>query len=83
MPPRYSLTIDRFEGPTKSIAVMLTDDGESFNLPKSILPPTAQPGDVLTMSLELDPEQTQAVADETRRIQAELKKRDPGGDLEL
>ncbi len=83
MPVRHSLTLDRFEGPSKQIAVMLTDDGESFNLPKSLLPPTAKPGDILTFSLELDPEQTRAVAEETRRVQDKLKKSDPGGDIKL
>ena len=83
VPTRHSLTLDRFEGKSKQIAVMLTDDGESFNLPKSILPPTAKPGDIFTLSLELDSEQTRDVADETRRMQDKLKERDPGGDLKL
>lgn len=83
MPVRHSLSLDRFEGRSNQIAVMLTDDGESFNLPRSILPPTAKPGDILTLSLELDPEQTKAVADETRRVQGKLTERDPGGDIKL
>ena len=83
MPHRHSLTLDRFEGKTKQIAVMLTDDGETINLPKSILPPTAKPGDILTFSLEIDTEQTRDIADETRRVQGKLKERDPGGDLQL
>jgi hypothetical protein len=80
---RHFLTIDRFEGETKQIAVMLTDEGDSFNLPRSILPPNAKPGDILTFDLELDNEQTRDVADETRRVQERLKRRDPGGDLKL
>jgi hypothetical protein len=80
---RHFLTIDRFEGKSKQIAVMLTDDGDSFNLPRSILPPNAKPGDILTFDLELDNEQTRDVADETRRVQERLKRRDPGGDLKL
>jgi len=83
VPVRHSLSLDRFEGRSNQIAVMLTDDGESFNLPRSILPPTAKPGDILTLSLELDPEQTKAVADETRRVQGRLTERDPGGDVKL
>lgn len=83
MSVRHSLTLDRFEGKSKQIAVLLTDDGESFNLPKAVLPPDAKPGDILTLSLEIDREQTQAVADETKRVQKKLKESDPGGDLKL
>ena len=51
------LSLDRFEGKGKQIAVLLTDDGETLNLPKSILPPGVKPGDVLTLTLEHDPSQ--------------------------
>ena len=36
------LSLDRFEGKGKQIAVLLTDDGEALNLPRSILPPGTQ-----------------------------------------
>ena len=32
------LSLDRFEGENKSIAVLLTDDGDTINFPKSLLP---------------------------------------------
>jgi hypothetical protein len=77
------LSLDRFEGKGKQIAVLLTDDGETVNLPKSILPPASKPGDVLTLTLERDPAATRQVANETRDVQDRLAERDPGGDIKL
>jgi len=78
------LSLDRFEGKGKqTIAVLLTDDGDTLNMPRSLLPPSARPGDVLTLSLEPDPEATRQLAEETRRVQNNLAKRDPGGDITL
>jgi Protein of unknown function (DUF3006) len=77
------LSLDRFEGKGKLIAVLLTDDGETLNFPRSILPPSAKPGDVLTLTLEHDPVATRQVADETRQVQDRLAERDPGGDIKL
>ena len=61
----------------------LTDDGETLNLPRSILPPGTQPGDVLTLTLERDAAATRQVAEETRQVQDKLAERDPGGDIKL
>jgi hypothetical protein len=77
------LSLDRFEGKGKQIAVLLTDDGETFNLPKSILPAGTRPGDVLTLSLSRDDVATKQVAEETRQVQDKLAERDPGGDIKL
>jgi hypothetical protein len=77
------LSIDRFEGERKQTAVLLADDGTPINLPKALLPKGARPGDVLTVQIERDTEATKRVADATRRVQDDLKKRDPGGDLRL
>ena len=77
------LSIDRFEGDRKHTAVLLADDGTAINFPKSLLPRGARPGDVLTVQIERDVQATRKVADETRKVQAELKKRDPGGDIWL
>jgi len=79
----FRLSLDRFEGKGKQIAVLLTDDGEILNMPRSLLPPAARPGDVLTLSLEQDAEATRRLAEDTRRVQDELSKRDPGGDIKL
>ncbi len=83
MAVRHSLSVDRFEGRDRAIAVLLTDDGESVNVPRSLLPPGVKPGDVLTLTLEYDAEATRGLADETRRIQGELSRRDPGGDIRI
>jgi Protein of unknown function (DUF3006) len=77
------LSLDRFEGKGKQVAVLLSDDGETVNLPRSILPPGVKPGDVLTLTLEHDPVATRQVALETRAVQDRLAERDPGGDIKL
>ena len=58
MAVRLSLSLDRFEGKGKQIAVLLTDDGDTLNVPKSLLPPNSKPGDVLTLTLEHDAQAT-------------------------
>ena len=81
MPTR--LSFDRFEGKGKQIAVLVADDGTTVNVPKSLLPSGAKPGDVLTLSLELDAAATAKLKKETRSVQDDLSKRDPGGDIKL
>jgi Protein of unknown function (DUF3006) len=78
-----SLSLDRFEGKGKQIAVLLTDDGDVINVPKSLLPPDAKPGDVLTFTLERDAQATRDLADRTRQVQDRLSQNDPGGDIKL
>ncbi len=77
------LSLDRFEGKGKQIAVLMTDDGLALNLPKSILPPGTKPGDVLTLTLERDDLASKQLAEETRQVQDRLADRDPGGDIKL
>jgi hypothetical protein len=81
MPVR--LSFDRFEGKGKQIAVLVADDGATLNVPKSLLPAGARPGHVLNLTLELDPGASAELAKETRRVQDDLSKRDPGGDIKL
>ncbi|HZW33822.1 MAG TPA: DUF3006 domain-containing protein [Isosphaeraceae bacterium] len=83
MSVRLSLSLDRFEGKGKSIAVLLTDSGEALNIPRSLLVPDAVPGDVLALTLERDAAATRQLAEQTRRLQDKLSRRDPGGDLRL
>ena len=77
------LSLDRFEGKKKSIAVLVTDDGESINLPRALLPPDAKAGDVLALTLERDVDETRKLAEETQQVQKDLEKTDPGGDIKL
>ncbi len=83
MAKSLSLSFDRLEGKGKSIAVLLTDDGLTINFPHALLPLEAKPGDVLSLTLEVDAAATSELASRTRRIQDELSKQDPGGDLKL
>ena len=77
------LSFDRFEGKGKQqIAVLVADDGTAVNIPRPFLPP-APPGDVLTLSLDLDPGATAKLKKETKSVQDDLAKRDPGGDIKL
>jgi hypothetical protein len=77
------VSLDRFEGRNKSIAVLVTDEGEQIHVPRSLLPSGSKAGDVLSLTLERDPEATKNLAEETRQVQQDLKKIDPGGDLKL
>jgi Protein of unknown function (DUF3006) len=77
------LSIDRFEGPHKEIAVLVFDDGRSFNIPRALLPKDAKAGDVVRLTLERDPAATARIADETRKVRDELTRGDHGGDIQL
>jgi hypothetical protein len=79
----HRLSLDRFEGKNKSIAVLLTEDGDAINVPKGLLPAGVKAGDVLTLSLERDAEATRKLVEETRALQQELTKGDSGGDIKL
>ena len=77
------LSIDRFEGRKKEIAVLLTDDGTQINFPKNLLPKGVKAGDILSFVIERDLEATRQVSDQTSAVQDQLKKTDPGGDIRL
>ena len=79
----HRLSLDRFEGKNKSIAVLLTEAGDAINLPRALLPAGVKAGDVLTLSLGRDDEATRKLAEETRSLQRELKKGDTGEDIKL
>ena len=73
-------SVDRFEG---KLAVLVDDGGRQINFPCDLLPKGTRAGDVLTFAIERDTEATRQIQAETKAVQAELKKRDPGGDLKL
>lgn len=77
------LSLDRFEGKGKSIAVLVAEDGTSINVPKVFLPEGAKAGDVLNLALEVDAAATAKLAADTARLQKDLKQTDPGGDIKL
>ncbi len=78
-----SLGLDRFEGHAKEIAVLVDDDGQQFNVPRSLLPADATPGWVFTCSFQHDPDATSQLAMRAQQLQTELRKTDPGGDIHL
>jgi hypothetical protein len=80
---KIQLSIDRFEGKRKEIAVLVTDEGQQLNFPRALLPAGAKAGEVLTLDIERDLEATKQLRQETRKLQEELRKRDPGGDINL
>jgi hypothetical protein len=77
------LSIDRFEGDKKQIAVLLAEDGTAIDFPRALLPKRAKAGDILTLQIERDAGATRKLAAATRKVQDQLKKTDPGGDLKL
>ena len=79
----HRLSIDRFEGKKKEIAVLATDDGRQVELPRDLLPKGAKAGEVLTLAIERDVEATRGLVEETRKVRDRLKKPDPGGDIQL
>ena len=48
------LSIDRFEGEQSNIAMLLIDAGQQIDFPRDLLPADAQPGDVLSVTIERD-----------------------------
>lgn len=77
---KIQLSVDRFEG---SLAVLVGETGEPIEMPKGLLPAGTKAGDVLSFLIERDPEATAQLKADTKELQDELSKRDPGGDLAL
>ena len=76
------LSIDRFEGDRKQIAVLLAEDGTAINFPKIMLPKGAGPAIFLTFQIDRlrgDPEPDRGHP----QGPGSLKKTDPGGDITL
>jgi hypothetical protein len=78
-----SLSIDRYEGSKKEIAVLVADDGRSFDLPRWLLPKGAKAGDVVSLSIDRDPGATAQLVAKTKKVQADLAKGDDGKDIQL
>lgn len=85
------VVIDRIEGPR---AVLVDDDGTSFEVERTLLPegsregvvltvPSAGPGPLAWERARVDPEATEERLAEAREVLGELRKRDPGGDVVL
>jgi hypothetical protein len=77
------LCVDRFEGRKKEIAVLLTENDRQIPFPRDLLPPEVRAGDMLSVTIEPNVAATKQLKKQTRALQDELKKTDPGGDIQL
>lgn len=80
---RISLAIDRFEGDSRQIAVLVDDQDRTIDFPRDLLPEGSRAGDVIAFTLARDADATTRIAEETRKLQDELSETDPGGDISL
>ena len=64
----YRLTIDRFEGAWAVVEYA----GETFDIPRSLLPPHAREGDVVTVAFEVDESETAKRRERVQRLVDEL-----------
>lgn len=65
----FQLSIERFEGDEKQVAVLLADDGTQIDFPKALLPKGVNAGDILTLTIKKDAEATKKVAEQTSAVQ--------------
>lgn len=83
--------VDRFE---RGIAVLVSDDGGTIEVDRTVLPARAEPGHVLRVARHgegeirwrdavVDEEATAERLSEAEEIIEELRGRDPGGDVVL
>ena len=77
------VSVDRFEGDGKSLAILLTDDGQTIQIPRALLPEGTKAGEVLSLALSHDARATARLKAEADAIQKDLEKTDPGGDVTL
>jgi hypothetical protein len=63
------LIIDRFEG---DFAVVEYKEDHTFNLPRSLLPPGAKEGDILTLTMTIDNESAETRKERIETLMDEL-----------
>ena len=90
MPNPEYFVVDRLEGAT---AVVVGDNGRSYDVPRDQLPAGSHEGTVLRLApVGSRPDWSTAIIDaaertrrerEARQTLDELRKRDPGGDIQL
>lgn len=83
--------VDRIE---KGVAVLLSDSGRTLEIGEGLLPEGAREGSVIRVAwneageidwntAEIDEAERDRRLSEAHRVLDELKKRDPGGDIDL
>lgn len=77
---RTTVFLDRIEG---SRAVLVLADGTEVDVPRGLLPPDAAEGDVLAVSVAVDPEETRRRRRSAQDARDALGSDDDGGDLTL
>jgi len=88
---REYFAVDRI---ASGVAVLISDSGQAIEVDRDLLPEGIQAGSVLRAgkdetggirwdTAELDEAERTRRVTEARRVLDELKKRDPGGDLDL
>ena len=91
MPPELYYTVDRIR---RGRAILVGDAGDESKVVLGDLPAALTEGDVLRVPLDeegtldwaaarIDTEETERRRREAQRILQELRRRDPGGDIEL
>lgn len=92
--PSHRLVVDRWEG---DLCVVETEDGRVLDLPRWLVPPGAREGDVIRawvepddaepgarqVTLRVDAEATAEARAAVESLLERLRRRDPGGDIEL
>lgn len=66
------LQIDRFEDNWWTVLLPYPEGGRSFDVPRKMLPEPVAAGDVFEVRFERDPEETEGIAAENRRLLGEL-----------
>jgi hypothetical protein len=70
-------TIDRIEG--KMAVLLMGEDGKAkVNMPLSLLPEGCKEGDILSVSIEQDPEATEKAKERVSGMMEKLKKKGTG-----
>ncbi len=80
---KIRLAIDRFDGLRKELAVLLTEDGRSFDFPRDLLPQGSRAGELLSVEIERDLAGTAEIQQRSQEIRRDLDRTDPGGDIAL
>lgn len=76
----HSVFVDRIEG---GVAVLATDTGKPFEVPKTLLPVGIGEGRWLTVSFAPDPAKDKAMAGKAAALRGKLSRDDDGGDFSL
>jgi hypothetical protein len=66
------MQMHRFEDNGWAVLLPYPEGGRSFDVPRKMLPEPAAAGDVFEIRFERDPEETERIAAENRRLLGEL-----------